>query len=124
MLQSAAQDAHQLGAEPLLAEIRALARQADLRLAVERPEGDGPSDLERLGLTPRETEVLQLLASGATNRQVATQLFISTKTASVHVSNILAKLGVATRGEAAAVAHRLRLFETDFGLMTAGSTGG
>jgi DNA-binding NarL/FixJ family response regulator len=53
--------------------------------------------------------VLALLADGRTNRQIAEALFISVKTASVHVSNILAKLGVTNRGEAAAVAHRLRL---------------
>ncbi|MFC5906753.1 helix-turn-helix transcriptional regulator [Streptacidiphilus monticola] len=60
-------------------------------------------------LTPRERDVLRLLAAGRSNRQIAEQLFISPKTASVHVSNILAKLDVPTRGEAAALAHRLRL---------------
>ncbi|NUP48952.1 MAG: helix-turn-helix transcriptional regulator [Catenulispora sp.] len=64
-----------------------------------------------LGLTARELEVLALVAQGLSNRQIGEQLFISTKTASVHVSNILAKLGVSGRGEAAAVAHRLRVFE-------------
>ncbi|WP_181791157.1 response regulator transcription factor, partial [Streptomyces phytophilus] len=64
-----------------------------------------------LGLTAREADVLRLVAAGRSNRQIADELFISPKTASVHVSNILAKLGVAARGEAAAVAHRLRLFE-------------
>jgi len=59
-----------------------------------------------LGLTARELEVLTLVAEGRSNRQVAEALFISAKTASVHVSNILAKLGVASRVEAAAVAHR------------------
>jgi DNA-binding CsgD family transcriptional regulator len=62
-----------------------------------------------LGLTPREREVLALVAAGRTNRQIGEALFISDKTASVHVSNILAKLGVANRSEAAAVAHRLHL---------------
>jgi DNA-binding NarL/FixJ family response regulator len=62
-----------------------------------------------LGLTQRETEVLVLLAEGWTNRQIGRELFITAKTASVHVSRILAKLGVAGRGEAAAVAHRLGL---------------
>ncbi|MBB4923419.1 DNA-binding CsgD family transcriptional regulator/tetratricopeptide (TPR) repeat protein [Kitasatospora kifunensis] len=61
-------------------------------------------------LTPRETDVLRLLTEGRTNRQIAEELFISPKTASVHVSNILAKLEVSGRGEAAALAHRLRLF--------------
>jgi len=64
---------------------------------------------DELGLTPREREVLALVADGRTNRQIAEALFISAKTASVHVSNILAKLGVANRAEAAAVAHRLHL---------------
>ncbi|WTP46481.1 LuxR C-terminal-related transcriptional regulator [Streptomyces sp. NBC_00190] len=66
--------------------------------------------MEELGLTSREREVLRLVAAGSTNRKIAEELFISPKTASVHVSNILAKLGVAGRGEAAALAHRLRLF--------------
>ena len=54
--------------------------------------------------------MLRLVAEGRTNRQIAEELFISPKTASVHVSNILAKLAVSTRGEAAALAHRLALF--------------
>ncbi|WP_260613276.1 response regulator transcription factor, partial [Streptomyces sp. WAC05858] len=66
---------------------------------------------EELGLTPRERDVLRLVAAGRSNRQIAEELFISPKTASVHVSNILAKLGVSSRGEAAAVAHRLRLVD-------------
>jgi DNA-binding NarL/FixJ family response regulator len=53
--------------------------------------------------------VLALVAAGRTNRQIGQELFITEKTASVHVSRILTKLGVASRGEAAAVAHRLRL---------------
>jgi DNA-binding CsgD family transcriptional regulator len=64
-----------------------------------------------LGLTARELEVLRLVAEGRSNREIAGELFISAKTASVHVSNILAKLGVGNRGEAAATAHRLRLFD-------------
>ncbi|MCM9082000.1 LuxR C-terminal-related transcriptional regulator [Streptomyces sp. NBC_00160] len=61
-------------------------------------------------MTSRERDVLRLVAAGSTNRKIAEELFISPKTASVHVSNILAKLGVTGRGEAAALAHRLRLF--------------
>jgi DNA-binding NarL/FixJ family response regulator len=53
--------------------------------------------------------VLRLLADGRSNREIAEELFISAKTASVHVSNILAKLGVPSRGAAAATAHRLRI---------------
>ena len=64
-----------------------------------------------LGLTERELEVLRLVAAGRSNREIAGELFISPKTASVHVSNILGKLGVASRGEAAAKAHSLRLFD-------------
>ncbi len=67
---------------------------------------------ERLGLTAREFEVLRLVAAGRSNREIASELFISAKTASVHVSNILSKLSVTSRGEAAATAHRLRIFDS------------
>ena len=55
--------------------------------------------------------MLRLVADGLSNGQIGTRLYISTKTVSVHVSNILAKLGVSSRTEAAAVAHRLRVFD-------------
>jgi DNA-binding CsgD family transcriptional regulator len=70
---------------------------------------EAPSVAASLGLTQREAEVLALVAAGRTNRQIGQALFITPKTASIHVSRILAKLGVAGRGEAAAVAHRLGL---------------
>ena len=57
-------------------------------------------------LTEREREVLKLLAAGHSNREIGTELFISPKTASVHVSNILAKLKAGSRTEAAAIAYR------------------
>ena len=60
-----------------------------------------------MGLTPRETEVLALVAHGLTNREIADELVISVKTASVHVSHILRKLDAPNRLEAAAIAHRL-----------------
>ncbi|HWT25498.1 MAG TPA: LuxR C-terminal-related transcriptional regulator, partial [Solirubrobacteraceae bacterium] len=61
------------------------------------------------GLTPRERQVLALVAAGATNREIGRQLFMAEKTASVHVSRILVKLDVRSRTEAAGVAHRLGL---------------
>ena len=72
------------------------------------PEAAAPADeLARFGLTDRERDVLALLAAGKSNPEIARVLFISAKTASVHVSNIMAKPGVRRRGEAAALAHRL-----------------
>jgi len=62
---------------------------------------------ETLGLTPREAQVLNLLARGYTNREIAAELVISVKTASVHVSHILRKLGAPNRLEAAATISRL-----------------
>jgi DNA-binding CsgD family transcriptional regulator len=78
-----------------------------VRTRVPLPESassEGP--LSRL--TPREREVLEQLAAGATNRAIAGALVISEKTASVHVSNVLAKLGVENRGAAAALARSLQ----------------
>ncbi|MEV3988886.1 AAA family ATPase [Streptomyces sp. NPDC049837] len=97
-----------LGARPLREDLELLAARARLSLAAPRAAEPEPDD-EGFGLTPREQDVLRLVAVGRTNRQIAEELFISPKTASVHVSNILAKLGVSGRGEAAALAHRLRL---------------
>jgi DNA-binding CsgD family transcriptional regulator/tetratricopeptide (TPR) repeat protein len=113
-----------LGAAPIAAQAAALARRARLPLDDDAPAGfagsagqeaagrdpAGPAgELGRLGLTDREREVLLQVAGGRSNAQIARVLFISPKTAGVHVSNILAKLGVASRVEAAAVAHRLGL---------------
>jgi len=89
-----------------------------LTLATDPAAGDGaapaapaaPDPLARFGLTAREREVLPLLAAGRSNPEIAQALFISVKTVSVHVSNILAKLGVSGRVEAAAVAHRLGVY--------------
>ncbi|WP_203907844.1 ATP-binding protein [Rhizocola hellebori] len=94
--------AARLGAEPLRLGIVALARRTRLLSAV---TDRGTAAAHPL-LTDREREVAALLRSGATNRRIAQQLFISEKTVSVHVSNILAKLGAANRGEAAAIVHR------------------
>jgi DNA-binding CsgD family transcriptional regulator len=111
-LRQAAGLAARLGAAPLGEKIAILARRA--RIALPGADGDlaaGPDAGAGLGLTERELEVLRLVAAGRSNREIAGELFISPKTASVHVSNILGKLGAASRGEAAAKAHALRLFE-------------
>ena len=103
--------ATRLGAEPLARELAALATRARLPLDT-KPESDtAVDDTAKLGLTRRELEVLALVALGRTNRQIADELFISENTAGVHVSNILGKLAVAGRGEAAAVAYRMGLVE-------------
>jgi DNA-binding CsgD family transcriptional regulator len=112
MLRPAHQTAVALGAAPLQREIELLAQRGRLRLEDQADTAQAPaapSPVASLGLTRRETEVLALLAEGRTNRQIGQALFITEKTASLHVSHILAKLGVAGRGEAAAVAHRLGL---------------
>ncbi len=105
-----------IGARLLDGEIANLARRLRVELeavavAVEPDKGAvaavGPAD--PFGLTSREREVLVLVAQGYTNRRIAETLFISDSTAGVHVSNILAKLGVESRTEAAAVAVRLGL---------------
>jgi DNA-binding NarL/FixJ family response regulator len=93
-----------LGAAPLQSALEALARRGRLDLGAGLPAQRGLA-----GLTPRELEVLRLLVEGRSNRQIAEQLFISTKTASVHVTNLTAKLGVHSRLEAAAMARRLGL---------------
>ncbi len=90
-----------LGAEPLRHAVEALARRGRLDLPL--PGAARSADPDTV-LTPRETEVLALLAQGRTNRQVGATLYISEKTASVHVSNILAKFGAASRAEAVAIA--------------------
>src|SRR5262249_19217750 len=104
----------ELGAALLVARMESLARRARVDLPMEA-EGDSeavaaPPEPTRLSsLTPPEREGLGLLADGRTNQQFAERLSISEKPAGVHVPNIINKLGVTNRGEAAAVAHRLGL---------------
>ncbi len=105
------------GATPLVTEIEALDRRA--RLGVERATGP-TGTLAELGLTAREAEVLGLVADGLSNAEIAERLFISRKTASVHVSNILDKLGVSSRVQAAALAHRRGLVRDDEPTLDAG----
>jgi DNA-binding CsgD family transcriptional regulator len=113
ILDPAHQTAIALGAAPLRREIELLAQRGRLRLqepvdtATARYAPSSPA--AGLGLTRREEEVLALVAEGRTNRQLGQALFITPKTAGVHVTRILAKLGVGGRGEAATIAHRLGL---------------
>jgi len=131
-LRAAARDvAVRLGALPLLDELggadrdrgrgpgrrrgidgdrgRAPSRRRDAQARADA--GDGATSSTGPALTPRERELLALVAQGRSNGEIARQLFISTKTVSVHVSNILAKLGAAGRTEAAALARRSGLLD-------------
>jgi DNA-binding CsgD family transcriptional regulator len=113
---AALEGARKLESRWLIDEITALADRARVELS----DGAGPSERDGdgkaaddgddpFGLTDRERQVLALIAEGATNRQIGASLFMAEKTASVHVSRILRKLGVSSRTQAAAVAHRLHL---------------
>lgn len=103
--------AAELRARWLEGEAVALAQRARLQLDPDAAEEVTVPDAEEepFGLTPRERQVLALIAEGATNRQIGAALFMAEKTASVHVSRILSKLGVQSRTQAAAMAHRLHL---------------
>ncbi len=123
-LSQAREIASALGARPLRTEIESLAARARIALAAPPEVAPGPAAgsagpsvpepgpapvVDPFGLTRRERDVLALLSVGRTNRQIAAELFISESTAGVHVSNILGKLGVASRTEAAGIAARLGL---------------
>jgi DNA-binding NarL/FixJ family response regulator len=98
LVTAARETARRLGAEPLVAELRTVAGGSTA--------GREEHATASVALTAREQEILALVAQGRTNGEIGRQLFISTKTVSVHVSNILAKLGAAGRTEAAAIARR------------------
>jgi DNA-binding CsgD family transcriptional regulator len=106
-LQLAWSVASRIGANPLRTRIEQLAQRARITLTVSLASVSSPAD--DLGLTPRELEILGQLADGLTDREIAEALFISKKTASVHVSNVLHKLDVTNRVEAGRVgqAHGL-----------------
>jgi DNA-binding CsgD family transcriptional regulator len=108
---AALQTARRLGAGWLAGEVEGLVARGRLRLDAAGPEAPvAVTEPEELfGLTPRERQVLALVARGATNREIGSELYMAEKTASVHVSRILAKLDVRSRTQAAAVAHRLGL---------------
>jgi DNA-binding NarL/FixJ family response regulator len=107
LLAEAADTARVIGGAARLAQIESLARRARVTLfgAAAQPE-------QRFGLTDRELEVLVLVAEGLTNREIGERLFMSEKTASVHVSRILSKLDVRGRVEAATMAQRSGLVQT------------
>jgi DNA-binding NarL/FixJ family response regulator/tetratricopeptide (TPR) repeat protein len=117
------------GARPFVERLESLARRARIDLHLESvapdkaaPTGEvveaespspGHAALRRRGLSDREIEVLTLVAGGYSNGEIANRLFISSKTASVHVSHIMDKLGVSSRTEAATIGVRLGLPEVD-----------
>jgi DNA-binding CsgD family transcriptional regulator len=104
--------ATELGAEPLRREIEELTRGNRIELTTRVPEPGGePEPTDSFGLTAREREVLAYLTVGWSNRKIAQKMFITERTAAVHVSNILRKLQVQNRSTAAAVAHRWRLVD-------------
>jgi DNA-binding NarL/FixJ family response regulator len=107
-LAAALDTAQAIGSEWLAAELDSLAARARLHPSgQEAPEAAEEAAVEDpFGLTPRERQVLTLLARGATNKEIGAELFMAEKTASVHVSRILSKLDVRSRTQAAAVAHR------------------
>ena len=122
LLRAAAETAVALGAVPLLDAIAAVAQRARLPLeavkaasvagaasdlAARPAEAPARGPAEILGLSAREWEVLELVAAGRSNAEIAETLFISPKTASVHVTHILDKLGVNNRVEAATIAVRV-----------------
>ena len=102
----ARQGAADLGAAPLVRRIDRTARRIGVPLGATRRSSDGT-------LTSREREVLALVAEGRTNPQIAEELVMSPKTVSVHVSHLIAKLGVANRTEAASYALREGLLDHD-----------
>jgi DNA-binding CsgD family transcriptional regulator len=117
-LRRATDVAARLGARPLLDEVDAVVRRSRLEAQVGLAAASGTSRAGRAAsrnghprdsaaaLTQREVEVLALLGQGLSNRQIGKALFISEKTASVHVSNIIGKLGAGSRTEAVVVARR------------------
>jgi DNA-binding NarL/FixJ family response regulator len=103
------------GHVPLMREIRRLALRARISLTNTEPPKPQQSliGLTKFGLTERELAVLRLLGQGHTNAEIGRMLFISPKTASVHVTNILRKLGAGSRVQAATIAERARLLDPD-----------
>jgi DNA-binding NarL/FixJ family response regulator len=93
--------------DELIARVRRLAERGEKRPASQRPSTNGHST----GLTSRELQVLRLLAGGLGQTEIARELSLSPKTVATHIQNILAKLGVHSRAQAVAMAHRLGLMD-------------
>lgn len=117
LLRDAGRTADVLGARPLAERVAALARRAGVDVPDPSPGPDDGDRARRLDdvvtLTGREQDVLRLVAQGWTNRRVGAALFISEKTVSVHLSNVMAKLGASGRTEAVSRAHRAGLLAMD-----------
>ena len=115
VLREAHRIASNLRAGPLVRDIEALARRGRIRLVAAAPASGRhtatTADGIVVALTTRESDVLSLVAAGHTNREIGETLFISEKTASVHISNVMDKLGALSRYEAAAIATRLGLLD-------------
>jgi len=113
-LRAAAQAA--TGMAPLMSAIQRLAERARISLdSIDEAKASPPRPIDPYDLTKRERLVLRLLAKGYTNARIGAELYMSPKTASVHVTNILRKLQVLNRTEAAAVAERAGLIENERG---------
>jgi DNA-binding NarL/FixJ family response regulator len=111
-LRAALEIAERIGAAPIVAAVTDIARRAGIDLATTARTPEPASRVDRRlieQLTPRERDVLALVAAGHSNPEIAERLFITPKTASVHLTNIKGKLGVRSRIEAATVAVRLGL---------------
>jgi DNA-binding NarL/FixJ family response regulator len=96
----------------LLVRVKRSVRRAATAVANGAGNGDGPGRGNEAGLSPRERQILGLLAEGRTQGQIATELVISSKTVATHIQHILSKLGVHTRAQAVAVAFRRGLVES------------
>jgi DNA-binding CsgD family transcriptional regulator len=104
--------AGRLDARTLRHEVEAVARRCGVRLPTSRAtRASSTGATAGTSLTAREREVLALVAVGSTNGAIATRLFMSPKTASVHVSRIIAKLGAGNRTEAVAIARRVGILD-------------
>ena len=101
------------GHAPLLASVRTFAQRARIPLPAQPPAAQPTEPPAPYRLTSRELTVLRLLAAGRTNAQIGAELFISPKTAGVHVTNILRQLGVSGRVQAAALAERAGLLQSE-----------